>query len=60
MSIIVIEIDLAKSIFAVHGVNQAGKAELVNPGSAGNSYCSAIHFGSGIFSSSALMNCGGN
>jgi len=31
MSIIVIGIDLAKSIFAVHGVNQNGKAELVNP-----------------------------
>ena len=31
MSIIVIGIDLAKSIFAVHGVNEAGKAELVKP-----------------------------
>lgn len=31
MSIIVIGIDLAKSIFAVHGVNQNGKAELVKP-----------------------------
>ena len=31
MSIIVIEIDLAKSIFTVHGVNEVGKAELVKP-----------------------------
>ena len=31
MSIIVIGIDLAKSVFAVHGVNEAGKAELVKP-----------------------------
>ena len=31
MSIIVIGIDLAKSIFAVHGVNEVGKAELVKP-----------------------------
>ncbi len=31
MSIIVIGIDLAKSIFAVHGVNEDGKAELVKP-----------------------------
>ena len=31
MSIIVIGIDLAKNIFAVHGVNQNGKAELVKP-----------------------------
>ena len=29
MSIIVIGIDLAKTIFAVHGVNESGKAELV-------------------------------
>ena len=28
MSIIVIGIDLAKNIFAVHGINQDGKAEL--------------------------------
>ena len=31
MNIIVIGIDLAKSIFAVHGVNENGKAELVKP-----------------------------
>ena len=31
MSIIVIGIDLAKSVFAVHGVNESGKAELVKP-----------------------------
>lgn len=31
MSIIVIGIDLAKSVFAVHGVNEAGKSELVKP-----------------------------
>ena len=30
MSIIVIEIDLAKTICAVHGVNEDGTAELVN------------------------------
>lgn len=29
MSIIVIGIDLAKNIFAVHGVNESGRAELV-------------------------------
>lgn len=29
MSIIAIGIDLAKSVFAVHGVNEDGKAELV-------------------------------
>ena len=29
--IIVIGIDLAKSVFAVHGVNEDGKAELVKP-----------------------------
>ena len=31
MSIIVIGIDLAKNIFAVHGVNENGQAELVKP-----------------------------
>jgi hypothetical protein len=31
MSIITIGIDLAKSVFAVHGVNEAGRAELVKP-----------------------------
>ena len=31
MSIIVIGVDLAKSIFAVHGVNEAGKAKLLKP-----------------------------
>lgn len=31
MSIITIGIDLAKSIFAVHGINEYGKAELVRP-----------------------------
>lgn len=31
MSIITIGIDLAKNIFAVHGVNEAGKSELVKP-----------------------------
>ena len=31
MSIIVIGIDLAKNIFAVHGVNENGHAELVKP-----------------------------
>jgi len=31
MSIITIGIDLAKNIFAVHGVNENGKAELVKP-----------------------------
>jgi transposase len=31
MSIIVIGIDLAKNIFAVHGVNESGHAELVKP-----------------------------
>ena len=31
MNIIVIGIDLAKNIFAVHGVNENGRAELVKP-----------------------------
>jgi len=31
MSIVHIGIDLAKNVFAVHGVNEAGKAELVRP-----------------------------
>ena len=31
MSIIVIGIDLAKNIFAVHGIDQNGHAELVKP-----------------------------
>ena len=31
MSIITIGIDLAKTIFAVHGVNESGKAELIQP-----------------------------
>ena len=30
MTIITIGIDLAKNIFAVHGVNESGRAELVN------------------------------
>ena len=31
MAIVFVGIDLAKNVFAVHGVNQAGKAELVRP-----------------------------
>lgn len=31
MSIITIGADLAKNIFAVHGVNESGQAELVKP-----------------------------
>ena len=31
MSIITVGIDLAKNIFAVHGVNEAGKLELIKP-----------------------------
>lgn len=31
MSVITVEIDLAKTVFAVHGVNKAGKAMLVKP-----------------------------
>ena len=31
MAIITIGIDLAKNVFAVHGVNESGKAELVRP-----------------------------
>ena len=31
MNIIVIGIDLAKNIFAVHGVNESGHTELVKP-----------------------------
>ena len=32
MRIITIGIDLAKNIFAVHGVNESGKPALVKPG----------------------------
>mgnify|MGYP003441237892 FL=1 len=31
MTIVFVGIDLAKNVFAVHGVNEAGKAELVRP-----------------------------
>jgi transposase len=31
MSIVVVGIDLAKNVFAVHGINEAGKPELVRP-----------------------------
>ena len=31
MNIITVGIDLAKNVFAVHGVNESGKAELVKP-----------------------------
>ena len=31
MAIITVGIDLAKSIFAVHGIHAAGKPELVSP-----------------------------
>lgn len=32
MSIIVVGIDLAKNVFAVHGVDESGQARLINPG----------------------------
>ena len=31
MTILTVGIDLAKNVFAVHGVNQAGRPELVKP-----------------------------
>jgi transposase len=31
MAILTVGIDLAKNVFAIHGVNEAGKAELVRP-----------------------------
>ena len=31
MAIVFVGIDLAKNVFAVHGVNEAGKAALVKP-----------------------------
>ena len=31
MAIVTVGIDLAKNVFAVHGVNESGKAELVRP-----------------------------
>ena len=31
MAIVTVGIDLAKNVFAVHGVNQVGKPELVRP-----------------------------
>ena len=39
MSIIVIGIDLAKNIFAAHGVNQGKHAVLVKPTSPVTRYC---------------------
>ena len=39
MNIIVIGIDLAKNIFAVHGINESGKAELVKPRVSRSSSC---------------------
>ena len=35
MTIITIGIDLAKNIFAVHGVNESGHGELVKPAAPG-------------------------
>ena len=31
MAIVTVGIDLAKNVFAVHGVNESGKPELVRP-----------------------------
>ncbi len=31
MTILYVGIDLAKNVFALHGVNEAGKAELIRP-----------------------------
>ena len=31
MTIVTVGIDLAKNVFAVHGVNEAGKPELMRP-----------------------------
>lgn len=31
MAIVTVGIDLAKNVFAVHGINKAGKPELVRP-----------------------------
>ncbi len=31
MAILTVGIDLAKNVFAVHGINEAGRAELVRP-----------------------------
>lgn len=31
MAIVTVGIDLAKNVFAVHGVNEAGKPELLRP-----------------------------
>ena len=31
MTIVTVGIDLAKNVFAVHGVNEAGKPELARP-----------------------------
>lgn len=39
MSIITVGIDLAKNVFAVHGVNEYGKAVLVKPKVARDSCC---------------------
>jgi transposase len=36
MTILTVGIDLAKNVFAVHGVNDTGKAELVRPAVARN------------------------
>ena len=39
MSIIVIGIDLAKSIFAAHGANEGGKVALVKPKVTAGNFC---------------------
>ena len=41
MNIITIGIDLAKNVFAVHGVNENGKAELVKPKVPRDQFCLA-------------------
>ena len=39
MNIITVGIDLAKNVFAVHGVDENGKAELAKPKITRDSYC---------------------
>ena len=42
MSIVTLGIDLAKNVFALHGVNAAGKAELVRPSVSRAKLCEVV------------------
>lgn len=45
MAIVFVGIDLAKNVFAVHGVNEEGKAELVRSSMAHHRGCGSWRWG---------------